>query len=821
MRRATAAALLLFVVLSLVLTYPLALHLADAVEDPQDALLNVWITAWDGHQLLSDPLDLFDANIFYPYPRTLAYSELLLGNGLLALPVTAATGNPVLGYNVALLLSFVLSGFGTYLLVLALTRSPGAGMVAGTIFSFSAYRMTNMAQAQLLTTQWMPFALLALLQLMRRPRARHVVIFVLLFCLQALSSFYYAILLAMAAAGLVVWQLTVRVWLRARSGEGDGFHLRRVLLYLLLAAVLCVLIMLPFALPYFQVQRDLGFERSLADNEPFSASLRQYLMVPPGSLVHGRWLPSDDTPIAGGYAVDALFPGLVAVALSLWGLLRGRGRARWFFLLLALASLILSFGPRLYLAPGRPAGLEVNLPYAWLYALVPGFKALRAPVRFDALVMLSLAVLAGYGVAALRGSLKNRPRPQGRRAPMLLAMGVLLLVGLVAIESLVWPAAKAQPVPVGREVPQVYRWLADQGSEPVLELPMAFTPGGPQLDYQYLSTYHWRPTPDGYSGFVPPKHGQIVYEMERFPSERALSLLQALGVRHLVIHTGRFAASRWQEMERALSGMVDLELVESFGGDRVYEVTPRAFDGGELQVNVYFPPTATAGRPYAAYIIALNWGARSFAIKPTDVSEPAVAWQGEESTATADVPLVTSPHGGAAVIPLPMMAPTTPGRHRVTVREEDGPLGAWSFTGEVVVGEAGDSAFPVPIRLEAWEVAEAARPGDSLPVALTWRALGKIDAYYSLYVKLVDGEGNAVAGWDGQPRSGEAPTLLWVPGEVIEDSVTLALPGDLPAGEYMVEVGVYRATDLARCLTLDRDGAPVSRVMLGTVRVTE
>jgi hypothetical protein len=139
----------------------------------------------------------------------------------------------------------------------------------------------------------------------------------------------------------------------------------------------------------------------------------------------------------------------------------------------------------------------------------------------------------------------------------------------------------------------------------------------------------------------------------------------------------------------------------------------------------------------------------------------------------------------------------------------------------VVVGEAGDSAFPVPIRLEAWEVAEAARPGDSLPVILTWRALGKIDAYYSLYVKLVDGEGNAVAGWDGQPRSGEAPTLLWVPGEVIEDSVTLAVPGDLPAGQYVVEVGMYRAVDLARCLTLDRDGAPLSRVLLGAVSITE
>jgi hypothetical protein len=818
-RRSTAAALLLFVVLSLVLTYPLALHMADAVEDRQDALLNVWITAWDGHQLLNDPLSLFDANIFYPYPRTLAYSELLLGNGLLALPITAATGNPVLGYNAALLLSFVLSGLGTYLLVLRLTRSPGAGLVAGTIFAFSAYRMTNLAQAQLLTTQWMPFALLALLQLMRQPKARYVAAFVLFFCLQALSSFYYAILLAMAVAGLVVWRLAVCAWLRVKGRAPDSALLRRVALHLLVAVALCALIVLPFALPYFQVQRELGFERSLADNEPFSASLRQYAMVPPGSAIHGWWLPSDETPVAGGYAVDALFPGLVALALSLWGLLRGRGRMRWFFLLLALVSAILSFGPRLYLAPGEPSGLEVALPYAWLYAVVPGFKALRAPVRFDALVMLSLAVLAGYGFAAITGRRQTGTSQQGGRAPALAGIGIVLAVGLVVIESLVWPAAQAEPVPVGGEVPPVYGWLAEQGKEPVLELPMAFTPGGPQLDYQYLSTYHWRTTPDGYSGFIPPKHGQIVYEMERFPSERAVSLLQALGVRHVVIHTDRLPASRWQQMAESLAGVTDLVPVERSGADRVYAVAPRAFNADDLAVSVYVPPRAAAGAPFSAYIIALNNGDRSYAIQPTDLSEPVVAWRGEARSVPVDVPLVTSPEGGAAVAPIPMTAPGDPGSYEVTIGEQDGPLGTWSAAGQVVVGAEGDSAFPVPIRLEAWEVPPSAAPGGSVPVALRWRALGKIDAYYSVYVKLLDAGGNAIAGWDGQPQNGEAPTLLWVPGETVEDLVTLEVPVDAPPGEYAVEVGMYRAADLARCLTLDRDGAPVGQVVLGTVGI--
>ncbi len=805
MRSATLAALLLFVVLSLVLTYPLPFHLADGVEDRQDALLNVWITAWDGHQLLHDPLHLFDANIFYPYPRTLAYSELLLGNGLLALPITAVTGNPVLGYNVALLLSFVLSGLGTYLLVLRLTRSPGAGLVAGTLFAFSAYRMTNLAQAQLLTTQWMPFALLSLYELMRRPRVRHVATLVLFFCLQALSSFYYAILLALA-----VGLLGVGGWI-------FGIRRRSVILRLLVAGVCCAVVMLPFALPYFQVQRELGFERALADNEPFSASLKQYGMVPAGSVIHGRWLPSDDTPIAGGYPVDALFPGLLAVALAVWGLIRGRGGLRWWYLALLLGSLVLSFGPRLYLAPGQAAGLDATLPYAWLYAIVPGFKALRAPVRFDALVTLALAVLAGYGVAAL---------VRGRAQGWLAGFGVLVLVGLVVLESVVWPASKVEAVPVGDAVPPVYGWLAEQATEPLLELPMAFTPGGPQLEYQYLSTYHWRTTPDGYSGFIPPKHGQIVYEMERFPAERSVSLLQALGVCDVVIHSERYPIPRWLEMEQSLLQVDDLALVEAFGTDQVYQVRSRPFDPRDLRVNGYFPPRAMAGEPYVAYAIALNEGPRSYAIQPTDEIQPAVEWRGpggDRAGARADLPLVTSSRGGAAVIPLPLTAPAVPGTYQLSIGETEGPLGEWGVEGTVEVSEEvsgqGAQAFPVPARLEDWSVPASVRAGDPLPVALRWRALGKIDAYYSVYVKLLDAGGNAIAGWDGQPGNGQLPTLLWTPGEAVDDVVTLIVPAEAAPGGYVVEAGMYRAEDLARCLTLDPEGFPVEQVVLGTVQV--
>jgi hypothetical protein len=584
--------------------------------------------------------------------------------------------------------------------------------------------------------------------------------------------------------------------------------------HLLLAALLLLLTLLPFAVPYFRVQREMGFERKLAESEPFSASLRQFVSVPPGSLLHGYWLPSEREPQAGGYAVDALFPGLIALALGLVGLVWGRGRVRWFFLLLVLASWILSLGPRLYLAPGRPAGLDVTLPYAWLYAILPGFKALRAPVRFDALVMLGLAVLMGFGVAALELASRHRRWRLGAYA---------LPIALVALESLVWPAAHAEAVPVGSAIPPVYGWLAQQPPGPVLELPMAEEPW--QLETQYLSTRHWHPTPDGYSGFVPPQHGEIAYEMERFPAERSLSLLQALGVVHVVIHSHRYPEDSWQQIASELAQVADLVLVQTFGRDRVYRVQKRSFSPDDLKVIAHLPPTGAADEAFLPYVIALNHGLRSYALPPTARLLTEARWEAgglafTQSVSTR-VPLVTSPHGGASVIPLSLSAPAEPGMYHLTLTEQGGVLGDYRLEGDVAIvepGKAVSAQIPVPARLESWTMLPTVRPGEPLEVSLTWRALGKIDAYYSVYVKLLDAAGNAVAQWDGQPRDGEAPTLLWVPGEAVEDVISLAVPATAPPGDYTVEVGMYRAADLARVLTLTADDRLIDRIHLGTVR---
>jgi hypothetical protein len=96
-----------------------------------DTQLNLWILAWDAHALRHAPSQLFNANIFYPEPGTLAYSETLLGYLPIFGPILWLRGSPALAYNAIILFSFAAAGFAMYLLARHLTGREWPAIVAG------------------------------------------------------------------------------------------------------------------------------------------------------------------------------------------------------------------------------------------------------------------------------------------------------------------------------------------------------------------------------------------------------------------------------------------------------------------------------------------------------------------------------------------------------------------------------------------------------------------------------------------------------------------------------------------------------------------
>jgi hypothetical protein len=132
-------------------TWPLATGPAVlSRHDNADAMLNEWIVAWVAHQAPRAPLRLFDANIFHPEPRALAFSEHMTVQGLMGAPVLWLGGSPLLAYNLLVMAGLALSAWAMWLLLKRWTGSSAAGAVAGSLLAFNAHTLTRLPHLQAL-----------------------------------------------------------------------------------------------------------------------------------------------------------------------------------------------------------------------------------------------------------------------------------------------------------------------------------------------------------------------------------------------------------------------------------------------------------------------------------------------------------------------------------------------------------------------------------------------------------------------------------------------------------------------------------------------
>src|SRR5437016_6700885 len=145
-----------FSALTLVMTWPWAAHLRSAASDPGDPYLISWTLWCDYHQTFKDPLQLFQANIFYPYRYSLAFSEHCYGIALLFFPLFALGARPLTVQSIAIILGFILSGYGMFRLARTLTGSNGVAWVACLGFAFIPYRFAQVQHRWHWFAGWLP-----------------------------------------------------------------------------------------------------------------------------------------------------------------------------------------------------------------------------------------------------------------------------------------------------------------------------------------------------------------------------------------------------------------------------------------------------------------------------------------------------------------------------------------------------------------------------------------------------------------------------------------------------------------------------------------
>lgn len=515
----------LYASLTFVLAFPLTIHPGStAMVIGFDTDYFLWALGWNLHALTHQPLSMFDANIFYPYRHTLAYSENLLGSALMAAPFVWLTGNLVLGMNAVVLLSCVLCGVGTYLLARRLGLSPAASVLGGVIFAFAPPRFFRLAQLHLATVQWVPFCLASLHAYLDVGRKRDLWWASAFFMLQALTSGHGAVFTVLAVGLLVGWRTALgeplRPWKRVRDLGVAG-------------ALLLALGVLVF-LPYHAVQQEMGLRRTLGDGYRFAPNAASFL----ASLTHVHTfvlsLMTDEPVLKRANAL--LFPGYLTVGLAtvalwpsftrshdpLWFVARRRD---WtFYVLLAAVSLWLALGPQFGL---------YRLVHWW-----PGLNLIRVPSRYTLLTILGLAIMAAAGFERLS-------RGVGASAKRRFA---LFAGAMLVFEFATFPLGFVSSYPPS--IPAVNQWLATR-SKPfvVAEFPFA---DRLQSRYMLYSMVHWQKTIHGYSGMRPPLHAALDQKLQSFPDEDGLSSLADLGVNYLVIHPEEYPPGEWVKVRARL-----------------------------------------------------------------------------------------------------------------------------------------------------------------------------------------------------------------------------------------------------------------------------
>ena len=567
----------LYFALTVALTWPLALSPGRTVpNDLGDPLLNTFLIAWNARTIpLTDRW--WNVPQFYPLPGVTAYSEHLLGLAPITTPIVEITGNPLLAYNAALVLSFVLCGLAAHLLAYALTRRHDIGLLAGVAFAFAPYRMSQIAHVQVLSAYWMPVALASLHLYLRDRRAKWLALFAAAWLMQALTCGYYLFYLSVLVG---LWLLWFAV------GRERWTTIGRVLVAWVLAAAA----MAPVAFGYLKYQRAYGLKRWPDEIEAFSADIASVLKAPDNLRLWG-WLD------AVGRPESALFPGLTVVVLTIagltiaWGVAArsGSGRltaSRWllggaalfgvaaatpaifgpwklepfgvqvisvttarkplsvavllaaaalvlhpsvrsawhrrsplvFYTLAAVAMWIFSLGPSPTFM-NEPAIYKA--PYSWLM-LVPGVEGVRVPARFWVLGTLCLSVGAALGAAHLT-----------RRWPR--AAGWLPAVASALVLAEGWP----EPIRMfERPAPRPAHTAA------VARLEVPVNPARDAITL-YRAAEHRRPVINGYSGYFAPHYWALQYLLER-RDPGAIVRMSSLGTIEAVVDHEQDGDGSWR-----------------------------------------------------------------------------------------------------------------------------------------------------------------------------------------------------------------------------------------------------------------------------------
>ncbi len=399
----------IYIFLSLVITFPLAIRFGSEIPkgggDTYQAIAHI-----DALSSNLKTLD-FSKGFVFLVKNIDTYTPYVILNLFL---------NKFAAYNTMFLLSFILSGFGTYLLAFYFTKNKSASFLAGLVFAFSPFHFYQSVAVHLGTMQqeWLPFFTLYLFKFFEKFRLKYYALVVLFAFLIAMSEHQLLAFTVLFVAFFAAYRLITD---RTKLLKNKKFWTYGVVsvLFLVIVAVTLFSGLLKVATSennFLSVTTSQAAKYSMMTFDPIAPPAHNTLWPKFGETMQKI--------ILGGTERGSYFIGFGVLAVILFAFYSAKKRKESdffkdsrFWVIEFFFFYVMALGPTVSIAKHT-----IYLPYFLVYKFLPFYGNIRTTGRLFVFAMLGVAILFAYCFVWL---VKNR-RWKESAAAAVLAVIILL-----------------------------------------------------------------------------------------------------------------------------------------------------------------------------------------------------------------------------------------------------------------------------------------------------------------------------------------------------------------------------------------------------------
>jgi hypothetical protein len=252
---------------------------------------------------------------------------------------------------------------------------------------------------------------------------------------------------------------------------------------------------------------------------------------------------------SGNIAEHTVFAGYTVICLSLIAVIRIRKKEIRFWAVSALVFFLFCLGPFLHINGETSFSVSgysffIPLPYA-VFMHIPVFSLARVPSRWDIMLMLSLAILAGYSLEYL---FKNSPKNK-----LAFLFGLLILFEFLSVPITMSNGA----------IPAFYREISNESCNyAIVEVPLLW-----YAEPMYYQTSHGKSLVGGYVSRLPPYclefilNTPVIKDFVYFGAEDIVqqpyedaytSLLNFYKIKYIIIHKNMISIDQFNSSNNLL-----------------------------------------------------------------------------------------------------------------------------------------------------------------------------------------------------------------------------------------------------------------------------